>query len=202
MTGELSDPAGSPAPSPTDEDLIERIAARADRAAFAELFQRYSGRIKGFLMRGGLSDGAAEDAAQDVMVRIWQRAGSFDPARAGAATWIFTIARNRRIDLARRQARPEPDPEDPLFRPDPEPLPEQVVSGAERDATVREALSGLPEEQRTVVHLAFFAGLTHAEVAERLAVPLGTVKSRMRMAFGKLRTALGEDFSGELLDDG
>jgi RNA polymerase sigma-70 factor (ECF subfamily) len=190
------EPAGS-----TDEALIGAIATRADRAAFAELFRRYAGRVKAFLMRSGAAHDEAEEGAQEVLVTIWRRAGQFDPEKAGASTWIYTIARNKRIDMVRRTRRPEPDPSDPLFNPDPEESPEQSFSGRERDTRVRKALRELSEDQLTVVRLAFFAGLSQSEIAERLETPLGTVKSRLRLSFRRLRDTLGEDFQYELRDE-
>ena len=177
------------------------IAEGADRGAFAELFRRYAGRIKAFLIRGGLAHELAEEIAQEVMVTVWRKARSFDPARAGVATWIYTIARNRRIDHLRRQIRDEPDPEDPLFRPEPEATPEQQAASAGRDAQVREALASLSEDQREVVHLAFFAGLSHGEIAEQLGAPLGTVKSRLRLSFSRLKGELGDHFSAEFRNE-
>lgn len=193
------------APSPdledaTDEALVTAIARSADRNAFRELFQRYAGRIKGFLMKGGARGDQAEEIAQDVMVTIWRKAASFDPDKAGAATWIFTIARNRRIDVIRRERRPEPDPEDPLYKPDDPMTPQQALAGQERDRRVREALDDLSDEQRQIVRLSFFIGLSHGEIAQKLDIPLGTVKSRTRLAFARLRSALGVEFSDELND--
>ena len=185
----------------SDEALLSAIAVQADRAAFAELFGRFAGRVKSFVMRGGMAPEQAEEIAQEVMITVWRKAASFDAARAGAATWIFTIARNRKIDLVRRQARPEPDPEDPLFRPDPPEDPASELAARDRDAHVRAALSELNEDQQAVIRLAFFAGLSHGEVAAQLDVPLGTVKSRLRLAFGRLRDILGSEFSLELTDD-
>ena len=184
----------------TDESLVGAIAASADRGAFKELFQRYAGRIKGFLMKGGARGDQAEEIAQDVMVTVWRKAASFDPGKASAATWIFTIARNRRIDLIRREKRPEPDPEDPLYKPDAPVTPQQALATADRDRRVREALDDLSDEQRQIVRLSFFIGLSHGEIAEKLEIPLGTVKSRTRLAFTRLRTALGVEFSEELND--
>lgn len=184
-----------------DETLLQAIAAGGDRAAFAELFHRYAGRIKGFLIRIGSPADQAEEGAQEVMVAIWRQAARFDPAKAGAATWIYTIARNKRIDLIRRATRPAPCPNDPHFEPEPEPSSECQLSGAERDARVRAAMLSLPDGQRMVIRLAFFAGLSHAEIAEELSLPIGTVKSRLRLSFTKLREALGAGFAQELVDD-
>jgi RNA polymerase sigma-70 factor, ECF subfamily len=185
----------------TDEALLAAIAEQGDRGAFAELFRRYAGRIKAFLMRGGTPPDVAEEVAQEVMVTVWRKSARFDPAKASAATWIYTIARNRRIDLHRRESRPEPDPEDPMFRPEPSFSAERKLAGTERDALLRAALADLPVEQVEVLRLAFFAGLSHSEIADRLGTPLGTVKSRLRLSFVRLRTMLGDEFSAELVDD-
>lgn len=177
------------------------IAVQADRAAFAVLFQRYAGRIKAFLIRGGLAHQFAEEVAQEVMVTIWRKAASFDPARASVATWIFTIARNRRIDHLRKTMRDEPDPADPLFAPEPEATPEEAVQATTRDGRIRAALASLSGDQMEVVRLAFFEGLSHGEIAQRLQAPLGTVKSRLRLSFQRLRGELGAEFAAELVDD-
>lgn len=195
-----------PAPLPpdldatSDADLI-LATARRDRASFVVLFGRYAGRIKAFVMRSGTSATDADEIAQDVMVAIWRRAGTFDPARAAASTWIFAIARNRRIDMIRRVRRPTPDPNDPLFQPDPEPDGLERVTAAEREAQVRESLDTLAPEQRQVLVAAFYEGLSHAEIAERLELPLGTVKSRIRLAFRHLRGTLGDDLAMGSDDD-
>ncbi|MEL7215209.1 MAG: sigma-70 family RNA polymerase sigma factor [Pseudomonadota bacterium] len=183
-----------------DAELLSRIAEE-DRLAFVELFERFAGRVKAFLMRWGMPGDQAEEAAQEVMVSIWRRAKTFDPQKAGASTWIFAIARNRRIDMIRRATRPEPDPNDPLFQPDPEPDGSAALSASEREVVVRDAIANLPEAQREIVHLAFYEGLSHGECAERLDVPLGTVKSRIRLAFAKLRDILGDGIVVELRDD-
>lgn len=184
-----------------DADLLRRVAASRDREAFAALFGRYAGRVKAFLIKGGASPEQADEAAQDVMVSVWRRAEQYDPAKAAVSTWIYAIARNRRIDMIRRQTRPEPDPEDPMFQPDPAPDPAAEAAAAGRDARVRAALESLSEDQREVVRLTFFSGLTQTEIAERVGAPLGTVKSRLRLALARLRAALGEAFSEELFDD-
>ena len=183
-----------------DGDLL-CLVAEEDRSAFAELFRRFAGRIKAFLLRWGMPGDQAEEVAQEVMVAIWRRADSFDPAKAAASTWIFAIARNRRIDLIRKTARREPDPEDPLFERDPDPDGMVLLSLQERQRIIREAIQELPQDQQDVLRIAFFEGLSHGECAEALDVPLGTVKSRIRLAFRKLREALGEDFVEEQLND-
>ncbi|HRO12942.1 sigma-70 family RNA polymerase sigma factor, partial [Amaricoccus sp.] len=174
---------------------------RRDRAAFVALFGRYAGRVKAFAMRGGLPAADADEIAQDVMVSVWRNAAGFDPARAAASTWIFAIARNRRIDQIRRAARPTPDPADPLFQPDPAPDGFAALSGAEREARLLAALADLPPEQRRVLQAAFYEGLSHADIARAEGLPLGTVKSRIRLAFRHLHAILGADLAEELGDD-
>ncbi|HET9068888.1 MAG TPA: sigma-70 family RNA polymerase sigma factor [Amaricoccus sp.] len=183
-----------------DAELIAAVA-RADRAAFVALFGRYAGRVKAFAMRGGIAAADADEIAQDVMVAVWRSAASFDPARAGASTWIFAIARNRRIDHFRRAARPTPDPADPLFQPDPPPDGFAALSGAEREARLAAALADLVPEQRRVLVAAFYDGLSHSEIARAENLPLGTVKSRIRLAFRHLHAILGEDLA-EGIEDG
>jgi RNA polymerase sigma-70 factor (ECF subfamily) len=195
----------SAAPPPTaavsDVDLLAAVA-HGDRDAFVALFGRYAGRIKAYAMRGGATAADADEIAQDVMVAVWRNAASFDPARAAPSTWIFAIARNRRIDAFRRAGRAAaPDPQDPLLQPDPAPDGFRVMNAAEREARLRAALATLPPEQRAVLVASFYAGLSHGEIAAREGLPLGTVKSRIRLAFRHLHAILGEDLA-EGFDDG
>lgn len=183
----------------TDVDLLVRVANQ-DKSAFAELFGRYAVRIKAFIMRAGTAETDADEISQEVLVTVWRKAHLFDPSKAAASTWIFAIARNRRIDMIRRRTRPEPDPNDPLFQPDPEPTGHQVLSAQELAGHMRSALRGLPEDQRVVLTAAFYDGLSHAEVAAHLGLPLGTVKSRIRLAFKALRAELGEEMAAVFLD--
>ncbi len=169
---------------------MARIARSRDRAAFALLFERYSGPVKAFMMRSGATPDVADEAVQEAFLAVWRRAETFDPLRASVAAWVFTIARNKRIDMIRRGARPEVDPLDPSFVPDPPEQPDAALSSGRRDAAVREALAELGEDQRIVVQLSFFEGRPHSEIAEALSLPLGTVKSRLRLAFGRLRGVL------------
>jgi RNA polymerase sigma-70 factor, ECF subfamily len=187
-------PDSPPQEAISDADLIRAIAGE-DRGAFVTLFERYAGRVKAFIMRGGATAGDADEIAQDVMVAIWRRAATFDPTRAAASTWIFAIARNRRIDLARRAGRPAPDPLDPLFQPEAGPDGFAALSAAERERRLRAALADLPAEQRAVLVAAFYDGLSHSEIAAREGLPLGTVKSRIRLAFRHLSGILGDDLA-------
>jgi len=144
------------------------------------------------LRRLGASDGQAEDITQEVMLTVWRKADSYDPAKAGVGTWIFTIARNLRIDTLRREHRPALDADDPRFAADPGPLPDEEVQTARDEQQVRAAIRTLPEEQAKVVTMAFYEGKSHGEIAAQLALPLGTVKSRLRLAFRRVRGQVGE----------
>jgi len=186
--------------SSSDVSLIEAIAKARDKAAFKLFFERYAIRVKAFVIKSGMAEADADEIAQDTMVQVWRRAETFDKNKAGVGTWVFTIARNLRIDKLRKFGRSQFDPEDPLFRPDPEPDPQDVLSAAEREARLREALSSLGEEQRSVIWQSFFEGLSHSEIADRLGLPLGTVKSRIRLAFKALKDELGQDILSEIID--
>ncbi len=175
-----------------DAELLALIAEQ-DRQAFAALFERYAGRVKAFLMSGGAAAEDADEVAQEVMVTVWRKSAMFDPAKAAASTWIFAIARNRRIDMFRRKSRPAPDPEDPLFQPDPEPGGLEELSARELQEQMRIGIAQLSEEQQVILRAAFYDGLTHGEIAVKFTLPLGTVKSRIRLSFKHLRGILGED---------
>lgn len=187
-TGQL--PRGDRLPGSSDlsdEDLLARVSA-GDKAAFTVVFARYAPRVKAYLMRLGATASTAEDLAQDVMVNVWRRAGTYEPARARPSTWIFVIARNAWIDRLRRERvelayRTENPP--PLAAEDE--TPDDAAARRAEDARIAAAIALLSEEQRQVVRLAFFEDRAHSEIAFRLALPLGTVKSRLRLALAKLR---------------
>jgi RNA polymerase sigma-70 factor (ECF subfamily) len=177
---------------PAHADLIVAIARRADRAAFAALFAFFAPRVKAWMLRAGATDGRAEDLAQETMLAVWRKAALYDPAKAAPATWIFAIARNRRIDAMRRERHPDEWIVDPSEEPElPEP-PDSALGATERQSRIRAALSALPEEQAEVVRLAYFEDKPHSEIERDLGIPLGTVKSRLRLAMGRLRAALGD----------
>ncbi|WP_038300923.1 sigma-70 family RNA polymerase sigma factor [Candidatus Micropelagos thuwalensis] len=170
--------------------LIEDIAAHKSKAAFKKLFEYFAPRLKGYLMRLGSSEAQAEELVQDVMLTVWRKAALFDRRKAAASTWLFTIARNRRIDILRREKYPELDPEDPALVPDEEVQPDDAVIMAERKAEVHSAMATLPEEQVELVKLAFYKGWSHSEISKETGLPLGTVKSRLRLSFTRLKEAL------------
>jgi RNA polymerase sigma-70 factor (ECF subfamily) len=176
-----------------DRDALIEACAQSDRTAFAQLFTYYAPRVKAFLMRLAADDALAEELAQEVMLTVWRKAALFDRSQASASTWIFRIARNKRIDAARRAAKPALDAEDPSLLPPEAIAPDDAAHAGDREQRVREALQTLPDEQKSLLRRAFFDGLSHAEIAELEGLPLGTVKSRLRLAFGKLRQKLDPD---------
>ena len=180
---------------PTGAHLIRAIAADRDRVAFARLFEYFAPRVKSFMLRSGVAAATAEELAQETMLTVWRKADLFEPASAGAAAWIFTIARNLRIDAHRREQRGgqimacDIDIE---FQVDESPQPDAVIVANEIEKRVRAALTELSAEQTRVIELSFFEEKAHAEIAQILGIPLGTVKSRLRLAMKRLRDLLGE----------
>ena len=177
-------------------NLLHAVARQGDRDAFAALFRHFAPRVKAYLQRAGGEADGVDDVLQDVFATIWRKAGLYDSRRASAAAWIFAIARNRRIDAFRRQRRPEFDAEDPAFRPAPPVEGEEAVAVRQRTEAVRAALARLSDEQRAVLQLSFYRGESYADIAVRLGIPIGTVKSRARLAFRRLRDHLGPQGEG------
>jgi RNA polymerase sigma-70 factor (ECF subfamily) len=173
-------------------DWLEAVAQRRDQTAFAALFRSYAPRIKTYLRRLGADAATAEELTQEAMLLVWRKSALFDRQRASAATWIFTIARNVRIDRLRHEFRPEIDPHDPLLAPDAAVPADEQVDTQRRDRQLRSLLQQLPRDQSTVIALSFFEDVPHSEIALRLGLPLGTVKSRLRLALQRIRRLLGE----------
>jgi RNA polymerase sigma-70 factor (ECF subfamily) len=171
-------------------DLLQRVAANGDVEAFKALFQAYAPRVKSYLLRQGADPATAEELAQETLLAVWRKAALYSDEKGSATTWIFTIARNLRIDRLRKEVAWQPLPEDNNEQPSLDPLPDAELSERERGERVRAMLAELPEDQSAVVQLAFVEGLSHSEIAKRLNLPLGTVKSRMRLAYQKIRDAL------------
>jgi len=168
--------------------LLLDVAAKKDKEAFAELFDYFAPRIKSFLMKGGASPDVADELAQETMITVWQKAESFNPVKASASTWIFTIARNKRIDAIRKQGRPELDPADPLMVPDETPEAGEKIVQQQETEIMADAIQHLPPEQADLLYKSFFEDKTHADIAKETNLPLGTVKSRIRLALERLRS--------------
>ena len=168
------------------------ISKTADKEAFKYLYDYFAPRLKSFLIGQGTDPQLSEEVVQETMVKVWQKSYQFDEAKASASTWIFTIARNTRVDLLRKINRPEPDFNDPAFSPDPEPLATEVIARNQDVEKLNNMLFNLPIEQREVLNLAYFEDKAHAEIASQLNLPLGTVKSRIRLALKRIRDTLGD----------
>jgi RNA polymerase sigma-70 factor (ECF subfamily) len=172
--------------------LVAAVAQSRDRAAFTRLFDHFAPRLNAYLMRLGSDAALAEEIVQDVMTTLWRKAALFDPSKSSISTWLYRIARNRRIDLARRN-KGEWDAEEPALQPAGTPDLDRLVDMQRQEEAVRAAMTSLPAEQLDLVRLAFFEGLSHSQIAERTGLPLGTVKSRIRLAFTRLRRVLEAD---------
>lgn len=172
------------------EQTRDLIAVRdlRDRAAFARLFDHFAPRLKAMLLRAGMRDGSAEDVVQDVMLAVWHKAAQFDPHRADAAAWIYGIARNRRIDMARR--RPLSQPEDMPDLASLEPDAAQILALQQEARHLADALSRLAPEQAEALRAAYFDDIPHSRISEVTGLPLGTIKSRIRLGLERLRHEL------------
>jgi len=175
----------------TMSDLLTRIATDRSHDAFRSLFDEYGPRVRNFMMRQGADAGLAEELAQETLITVWRKAALYSAEKGSATTWIYTIARNLRTDHVRRQRVWHELTEEHTQKIPSDDVPaDEVMDARQRQARVQSVLKELPPEQVEVVRLAFMDGLPHGEIAERLALPLGTVKSRIRLAYQKLRTAL------------
>ena len=192
-------PAGLATPGGHDKSMAEFTAETTlllavrdhrDKAAFAELFDLFAPRLKAMIMRGGSNAAHAEDVVQDAMLAVWRKAGQFDPHRAQASGWIYRIARNRMIDIARKESRPVPQEliDDEATGEDAS----QVMGLAQESDALKKALSNLPEKQRVMIEKAYLGELTHQEITEVTGLPLGTIKSRIRLGLERLRHELKE----------
>ena len=172
--------------------LVQRIGQHQDRSAFIETFKHFAPRVKSFLIGKGMQAEAADDVLQEVMLAVWQKAHLYNPAKAAVSTWIFTVARNKYVDRLRREQRHQCEPDEPDLRADDAIESADEVLLQQQKTAVHDALTRLRPEQKEVVMLSFMKGLAHSEIAQHLNLPLGTVKSRIRIAFKHLRKELGE----------
>jgi len=196
--GDVSAAAVTPTTSPElrssqvrDEwsTCLARLAETRDKAEFARLFNHFAPRVKAYILRLGMSDATAEEVTQEAMLLVWRKAHLFNPSKARASTWIFTLARNQNIDRMRRE-------KVQLFE-----LPDDEPDSDERDMgehtviadRMQGAIAELPEAQAQVLHLSYYEGKSHSEIADQLGIPLGSVKSRLRLAFSKLKAHWGEN---------
>ncbi len=171
-------------------ELLRRVAENGDVSAFQELFESYAPRVKSYMIRKGADANTAEELAQETLLTIWRKANLYSGDKGSATTWIFTIARNLRIDRLRREFPWQALPEGHEEEASTDTPPDEAVSERERKKRVHAALADLPQDQHDVVMLSYIEGLSHSEIAERLDLPLGTVKSRMRLAYQKIREAV------------
>lgn len=169
-------------------DCLTKVAISQDKAAFSKLFEHFAPRVKSFLMKSGATEGMAEECVQETMVTVWHKSKMFDPTRANASTWIFTIARNKRIDAIRKRNRPEPD--ELSWNVEQEPDAADIIALDQENQVLAKAIENLPEKQMELVKRAFYGDLSHKEIAQETGLPLGTIKSRLRLALEKLRHEL------------
>jgi len=177
---------------PDWNSLLVSVGRERDRDAFSQLFAHFAPRVKSFLLKIGTDINLAEEISQEAMIMVWRRAETYNPQQSSASTWIFTIARNKRIDRLRRENRPVVDVTDPAFASEAPETGDFAVIRKQEDEKIRHALKNLPEEQAKMIFSAYYEEKSHREIADESGVPLGTVKSRIRLALNRLRAHLDE----------
>jgi RNA polymerase sigma-70 factor (ECF subfamily) len=181
----------TPSAARVDAGLVRDIAQNRNRQAFAELFDRYAPRVRFFAMKMGADGPAADEVVQEAMLAVWRKADTFDPSKASFSTWLYTVARNKRITMLRKTPAPAVDPEDPAYEPSAEANQDEIIEHSENQERLQKAISQLPGDQARIVKMCFFEGKAHQEISGELNLPLGTVKSRSRLALAKLRKSVG-----------
>lgn len=172
-----------------DRDLIA-IGTSSDKAAFQRLFKDLSPRVRSFLLGQGLSAAMCEDVLQETFLKVWRKADLYDPGKSSAVTWVFAIARNARIDRLRKEMAPVPDMTDPSMEQEAPETGEQIINRKDDINKIRSAMTVLSKEQMDIISMSFFEEKSHGTIAYELDLPLGTVKSRIRLAFRKIRSEL------------
>ena len=183
---------GSSEEEVSHEQLAVKIARTKDKIAFKKLFDHFAPRLKSYLMKLGLDGQKSEDVAQEVMITLWQKAEKFDPTKAKLSTWMFRVARNKYIDLVRKQKYATVNADDHMSEMVAPEQTDRPLEGKQTSIHIKKAMLKLKVDQRKVIELSFFEELSHAEISIRLGLPLGTVKSRIRSAFQTLRRELGD----------
>jgi RNA polymerase sigma-70 factor (ECF subfamily) len=176
-------------PELADGELIERVG-QGDREAFEELYRRYTRPVLGLALRRLGDRGRAEDAVQDAFTAIWRSAGSYDPERGQGGAWLYTVARNAIVDGARRRLEPAMEIPDEASR---ERGPDERAEASWLAWRVHAALERLPAHERPVIELAYWGGLSQSEIAAKLGIPLGTIKTRTRSALARLADLLEDE---------
>lgn len=174
------------------EKLMNAISVQKDIHAYEIIFRHFAPRVRSYMAKLSADSQLAEELMQETMIAVWNKSDRYDHSKGSLSTWIFTIARNLRIDAVRKEKRPEFDPDDPVFVPDAEPSADNMLVAQQTANQLKNALAGLPQEQAKLLEMSFYEDATHTVISQKLNIPLGTVKSRMRLAFAKLRLALGQ----------
>jgi len=180
-----------PSAAVRDSGLVEAVARHKSREAFAELFDKYAPKVRFFAMKMGADGSAADEVVQEAMLAVWRKADTFDPSKASFSTWLYTVARNKRITMLRKTPAPGVDPEDPAYEPSEDATQDDHIEATENQEKLNLAISKLPGDQEKIVRMSFFEGKAHQEISGELKLPLGTVKSRSRLALAKLRKSVG-----------
>jgi RNA polymerase sigma-70 factor (ECF subfamily) len=172
-----------------EAEWVQAVAARGDRAAFAQLFRRYAPKVKAHLVARGAAAASADELTQEVMLIVWRKAALYDPARGSVAAWLYTISRNCLVNHSRsaRRAQDGARAQDAFPEPSPPPTSEQALLAAEQHRSLAASLGALPPEQREILEGAYWRGQTLQECADERRLPLGTVKTRVRLALERLR---------------
>lgn len=192
IAGDTDAESAAPSLAARHADMLVRVGRDQDREAFVGLFHFFAPRIKSYLLKNGADEATAEEAVQNTFVTVWEKAASYNPKKAAASTWIFTIARNKRIDALRRQKFVMPLEDDALdtLGSTPHPASDDYADSATIEQ-LHTAIDSLPKDQADLLHMAFFEDKSHQAISDATDIPLGTVKSRLRLAMDKLRHALG-----------
>lgn len=177
-------------PDQISPQTVQMLAVRdqRDREAFSALFDYFAPRLKGFVMRKGTSGTQAEEIVQDVMLTVWRKADQFDPHRAQVSAWVYQIARNRHIDVIRKER--QPVPEEMAYQTETEPDASQIMAIDQETGQLRQAIRSLSPDQRAMVEKAYLGEMTHHEISAQTGLPLGTIKSRIRLGLERLRHEL------------